>query len=444
MEKQSINVLGKLLLIVMVFVMFSPLIAQAAQDADARIEKLEAAVQALQAELKALKAERAAEKARAPKPAPVVDKRQLEQLVSKTFEEKKDEMGVVPDWVKNIKFSGDIRYRHETIDAQTAGSWGLGRNRHRVRARLQLDAKVNDEVDAVIRIASGSADPTSANQTLDNSFSSKELWLDLAAFDWHPESMEGLNFIGGKMKNPFYRVGKNQVIWDSDLNPEGLAAKYVVPFGVYDKIHINGGGFWVDESSGADIALWGMQTYLKHQFEDESSLVGGVSYFDYDNIQGATNLASRWGGTANAFGNTPTVPGGTIFANDYNIFEAFGEYVFHALEMPMAVFGNYATNTAVSAKNNAWIVGGKINKAKDPGSWEAGYSYRDVDADAVVGQFNDSDFLGGSTNGRGHKFGFKYQLHKNLQAALTLFLNEAKNATTDDYRRLQADLIFKF
>ncbi len=28
------------------------------------------------------------------------------------------------------------------------------------------------------------------------------------------------------MKNPFLAVGRNQMIWDHDLNPEGLAAQY--------------------------------------------------------------------------------------------------------------------------------------------------------------------------------------------------------------------------
>ncbi len=44
-----------------------------------------------------------------------------------------------------------------------------------------------------------------------------------------------------------------------------------------------------------------------------------------------------------------------------------------------------------------------------------------------------------------HVLGSKYQLAKNVQAALHYFINE-KNAdsTKDDFRLLQADLIFKF
>ncbi|KKL06954.1 hypothetical protein LCGC14_2590870 [marine sediment metagenome] len=66
-------------------------------------------------------------------------------------------------------------------------------------------------------------------------------------------------------------------------------------------------------------------------------------------------------------------------------------------------------------------------------------------ADAVVGGLNDSDFIDGGTNGKGHKFGYKYQLTKNMQGAITFLTNEKNaNTTEDNYKRLQADLIFKF
>ena len=108
------------------------------------------------------------------------------------------------------------------------------------------------------------------------------------------------------------------------------------------------------------------------------------------------------------------------------------------------MFGSYAHNTAApSNKSDGWLIGTTFNKAKDPGSWQIGYDYRDLDSDAVVGQFSDSDFDNGGTNARGHRFNFTYQLAKNFQAGLTYFLDE--NKTTDDkYRRLQADLLFKF
>ncbi|MHC4488325.1 MAG: putative porin [Planctomycetota bacterium] len=445
MKEGHMNVLGKLLLFAMVLGLLTPSIVQAQQDDDARIERLEAAVRALQAELEALKAERARPARKAP---PAVDQKQLEQLVSKTFEEKKDELGAVPDWVQNVKISGDFRYRHEHLDTENAstGRWNNGQDRHRMRARLMVEAMVNDDWDLAFRIASGSdRSPISTNQDLEDSFSKKYVWLDLAYFTWHPASKEGLNVFGGKMKNAFYMAGKNQLIWDTDLNPEGIAAQYVMPLSDIDQLHLNGGGFWVDESTtGVDTSLWGGQAYWKHTIGNPDYILAGLGYYDYGNLKGRGNLPATWGSTAGFTGNTNT---GVTYVSDYDIFEAFAEYGFEHAGLPLAVFGSWVQNmVAATDADTGWLIGGKLNKAKEPGSWELGYDYRVLEADAVVGAMSESDWLGGGTDGRGHKFGLKYQIAKNLQAALTYYhLENERNSTRDaDYRRLQADLIFKF
>ena len=362
------------------------------------------------------------------------------ERISKAVEGK--QINALPDnlkWFEKVKISGDLRYRHESIDSEKNGRWGKGRNRHRIRARLGLNAKIHDDWDLEFRIASGSSDPSSTNQTLDNGFSSKDLWLDLAYFNWHPATIEGLNLYGGKMNNPYYKAGKNQLIWDGDLNPEGIAANHVIPLGDYDKLYVNGGGFWAEESSsGVDQSLWGAQTYLKHNFENKNHLIAGASYFDYGNTKSQATLYD----SSDSYGNSVDSSGRYI--NDYNLLEGFAEYGFKVADMPIAVFGNYVQNVAATtSEDTGWLVGCKFNKAKKPGSWELSYYYRDLEADAVIGVFSDSDFIGGGTDGKGHQFGGKYQLAKNLQAGLTYFLNE-RGENDDNYRRLQADLIFKF
>ncbi|MBN1391234.1 MAG: putative porin [Sedimentisphaerales bacterium] len=373
-----------------------------------------------------------------------VQEQTVDEKISKAVESK--QINALPDslkWVENVKISGDLRYRHESIDSQADGDWRDGRTRHRIRARLGLDAKINDDWDVAFRIASGSADPVSTNQSLEDGFSSKTLWLDLAYFTWHPLSRKGLKVYGGKMRNPFYRAGENQLIWDDDLTPEGIAASYEIPFGENNKLYINGGGFWVDESSaGADTSLWGFQSYLKHTFENKNYLTGGASYYSYGNIKGRGSLQNTWASTSNSFfGNTSS---GGEFTSDYDILEGFGEYGFTISDRPAALYGSYVKNIEAStSEDTGWLIGCRFNKAKDPGTWELIYNYRDIEADAVLGAMNDSDFIGGGTDGKGHYIGFKYQLAKNLQAGLGYFLNKV-GENDDDYRRLQADLVFKF
>jgi hypothetical protein len=347
-------------------------------------------------------------------------------------------------WVENVKISGDFRYRYEGIDSQSNGKWTDSINRNRIRARIGIYGKANDDVDLGFRLGSGSQDPISTNQTLEDAFDKKPIWLDLAYFDWHPGTMKGLDVVGGKMINPFYTVGKNELIWDVDLNPEGLAAKYELPLNDSLKAYINGGGFWVghpDTATNPDTSLWAIQGYLKNTFEDKTYVLGGMSYYKYGNIQNEPNVSSLWGKNS-FFGNTAA---NGKYKYDYDIVEGFAEYGFKVADFPVAVYGDYAHNTAApSSKSNGWLIGTTFNKAKDPGSWEAGYDYRDIDSDAVVGQFNASDFVGGGTNGKGHKFSFIYQLAKNFQFGVTYFLDEKKNSTEDKYHRLQTDLVFKF
>lgn len=375
------------------------------------------------------------------------------------------------DWTQRIKWSGDFRYRFEHTDEEIADGvrWHDGQTRNRIRARLMIEAIVNDEWDVAFRLASAGpgsdapheGNPTSGNQDLENAFSSKNIWLDLAFFRWHPASIEGLEVFGGKVKNPFYTVGKNSLIWDPDLNPEGISLQYQTPVTNACTLFINGGAFWVDEihnsasavsASGADISLWGIQSYVKHTVQDSEYVLAGASWFDYANLQGQSPLAKTWSGsTSKWFGNT-TADG--VYVNDYDLLELFTEYGTECAALggrPVTIFGEYVRNTAATTgEDEGWLAGFSVNKCKDPGSWEFRYNYRVLEADAVVGQFTDSDFIGGGTDGKGHKFGFTYQLARNTQAGLTYFHDEddADTATTSrrglDYRRLQADLKFKF
>lgn len=378
--------------------------------------------------------------------------RQRETSLTQKIDEvakQKTEQTALPEnlkWVEKVKISGDLRYRHDHQDDQdSSGDWVNGVDRERIRARLKFEAMINDQWDAVFRIASGSDEsPISTNQDLEDGFSKKDLWLDLAYFDWHPTASEGLNVLGGKIQNPFYKVGKNEMIWDNDLNPEGIAGQFSRPLNDSDQLFFNGGGFWVDEnSSGVDTSLWGAQTYVRRELGDSDYLLGGAGYLDYGNLQGRSDLKSTWG-SSNFFGNTSS---GGLYASDYDIFEAFGEYGFRCSDMPIAIYGSWVRNLVAStSEDSGWLTGVKLNKAKEPGSWEFSYSYREVDADAIVGGFAESDFLESRTNSRGHKLGFTYQLARNLQSGLTYYhVQDTSNSTRDlDSRRLLADLILKF
>lgn len=449
MKRYCCNVTAVLLAVAIFGGLLTPLSAGAAENTDARIDRLEAALIALQAELAELKAERSVNSHDNDEHSAAVTQKKIDAMVDKAISRKNNELGVAPQWVQNIKLFGDFRYRHEQIHdtGQSNSTAGVQRDRNRIRARIGLKAKINDEFDTVFRIGTGSSDtPVSTNQTLgdsgSDSFSSKEIWLDWAYFDWHPDSTPGLNVYGGKMKQPFYSVGKNELVWDGDISPEGVVAKYTFDIDQSNTATINGGGLWLRERSGdADSSFWGLQGMVKHDFGNDTHLLGGTSYYNLGNVEDHTLNG------VSLNGNTNDGSGG--YKYDFNIVEGFAEYGFPIMDMPSAVFGSYLENTAApSGRNNAFWLGGRLNKiSSKPGSWQFAYSYREVDPDAVFAGLTDSDILLGGTGGKGHELGFQYQLQKNVQTNLSYFISERNDRSGQeggDIHLLHADLIFKF
>jgi len=124
--------------------------------------------------------------------------------------------------------------------------------------------------------------------------------------------------------------------------------------------------------------------------------------------------------------------------------EGFIDYGFKYGDMPMLVYANYIENVAApNNSNDAYSMGFKLNKAKKPGSWEFGYQYHRTDSDSVLSAISDGDPFDGVVGVKGHRFGFKYQLTKNIQTAVSFFDNDMLKGNSD-YQKLQLDMIFKF
>lgn len=331
-------------------------------------------------------------------------------------------------WSDRITFSGDIRDRMEYIDERGKDV----RTRNRVRFRLGAKAKVNDDLSVGFRLASGADDPTSTNQTLDGAFSTKDIRLDLAYFDY--KFNDALTLRGGKMKNPFYIPAKTPVFWDSDLNPEGFAISY-------DKDGWMGAlvGYSVDERSAADDALLFGGQMTKSFDLGGGSLVAGLGYYDYQELQGSIPLFD-----GKARGNS--VDSNGRIANDFNIFEGLIEYKTEVVSQPFTVFATYYQNTEADDLDTGYALGFGLGKVSGSGSWSLGYSYLDIEADAVYALFNDADFAGGETDSKGHVLKAGYGLRKNMSLGMTYISSEQdqSKASQNDYDRLQLDLAIKF
>ncbi|HUQ51728.1 MAG TPA: putative porin [Gammaproteobacteria bacterium] len=329
----------------------------------------------------------------------------------------------------NIRFAGDMRYRHEAINEDGVAE----RERQRIRARFGVTADIAKNVRVGLQLASGTDDPVSANQTLDTGFNRKQFGIDRAFFTW--AATEQLTFTGGKFANPFFRPGNHHLIYDNDLNPEGLALRYA-----RGDWFANYAGLWVEERSAADDSIMlGGQFGFRHMLDNGMRVTAGASYYDYLETQGRTPF---W--DAAAAGNR--LAPGNVYLNDFNMTELFGELNLKAGERPVTVFADYVVNSEAADADTGFALGASLGEVTRAGTWRIGYAYQDLEADAVIGTFTDSDFAGGGTDGKGHVVEFNYGFRDRLVFGLRYFLNErgADAGTEHDYNRLQADVVFNY
>lgn len=144
---------------------------------------------------------------------------------------------------RKFYWSGDLRYRW----AKAKEGEDDARVFQQLRARLGLKADVNDDTQAIIRLATGTS-AVSANQTLgdqnDPGMPRRNFGIDLAYLDWGYESL--LHVWLGRIANPFWEPANTQVLWAADLAFEGAGIKFQTSGSSY-RVFANLGGTMISE-----------------------------------------------------------------------------------------------------------------------------------------------------------------------------------------------------
>lgn len=344
------------------------------------------------------------------------------------------------DWARSIRWKGDLRYRHEQFDI---GGQPSDRVRHRIRARLGMDARISERLAAGFQIATGEiADPRSTNATLDDGNRRKEIALDLAYVDWKPR--DGMLVTFGKQKQPWFKPG-NSALFDGDVNPEGIAFQYGGSSGPFARIW----GYWLEEmATAADSNLVGAQ--FGYGFGGGLTLAAG--YWDYGAIEnqpvlnfsgspaGNSSFAADASCNASAAGTTG------CYRFDYNIVQVDAQWSGKLGTLPLMLFGGYLENLDPDELNTGYNLGFQLGRAADPGAWEFGALYQEVERDAQFSALYDSDFADGLTQGRGVLLQGAWVPARNMTIKAAYFINDRSFDTPAeaDYRRLQFDLNYRF
>lgn len=339
------------------------------------------------------------------------------------------ETDAAPHWTDRIHFKGDFRLRYEAIDEQFMAS----RDRMRFRARLGVSGQLRDDIEIVLRLATGGDNPISTNQTFGDGFSTKDIGLDLAYVNWQVN--EDLVVNAGKMKNPLFRAGGAPLIWDSDLNPEGFAAMFRS-----DALFATVAGFSAEERSSADDSLlYALQGGVNVAVGETGKLTAGAGYFAYTDTVGNVPFYN-----GSAKGNSVDLGGNYLF--EYRNAEAFVQFDTVLNTWALRLFAQYTQNLEASNEDSAFALGAKLGAAKHKGDSEYSLIYQDIEADSVIGAFNDSDFGGGGTDASGYIVKISYGVSEKIFLGGSYYINDVDRfqGSEHDYNRLQIDLEFKF
>jgi hypothetical protein len=376
-----------------------------------------------------------------------------------------------PSWLENLNFAGDLRLRMER-DGFSGSARPDSKADNRARFRLRfgvIKTWLDDQMEVGFRLASGSDNnPITTNQTFETNFEKHPVWIDRAYARYAPRCAPGLTVIAGKMANPLVST---DMIWDTDVNPEGAWVQYKPKFGdvspfvnvgmwsLSERVQhkhglddVSGGGTAVDYTL-VNATLMSYQAGVDWQIQKDVKWTLAATYYDFS---GYGQTYSRAGGNTETT-ETLTSPLGATSTykrvSDFRMIDMISQLSWKLCDLNWSAYvdivHNCADNVAVAdyrGQDNGYAAGLKVGQNKKKGDWSVAYKYAWIEANCTPGAFNDSDFNG--TNRRGHVIGGVYNLTDDLTLGLTVFLTEpiAGPTASADYRdtTTMADLVWKF
>jgi hypothetical protein len=364
-----------------------------------------------------------------------------------------------------LTFSVEFRLRSEYIDHNGFNA-DDDRWRQRFRLRFGVTGEVSEHATVGFRLSTGDKlYETTAYQTFDSAdFSKFDFTIDRAYVGYKRQGGPVLTTLSlGKFGNPFY--APSEIVWDVDLQPTGAAEQFA----------FNRSGMTValaqyfirerDTVKGTGSSIYAEQISWKHAFAPAA--VGlGVAYYDIvDPLQVANDaFASNKDFLTNknfatCTGANPGTCTGTI--SDFRILNLSADTTW--THVPIRLVGEYVVNlgakeavvggTPFGKEDRAWLAAAYYGKTKDKGDWRLGAGYTQIEADAVVANFNSDDLQ--QTNVNTIFTEFRYQLHPRsyiyydgyYQTTNNFYLFQANgNPAVDDTRqyRHRVTLVVEF
>lgn len=366
------------------------------------------------------------------------------------------------DQIQSLKFGGDLRLRQEDFRKRGAGT--TDRNRNRLRLRFGAEMQLPENVAAIFRLASGTGEQVSTNQTYSNMGSQKSIFIDQAYARWTPAFEGGSAYLAsGKMQNMLWRVYSSDIVWDDDLNPEGFSegGEWLFPSANLT-VFANALQMAAHEASntGKDPWLFSQQLGAETRLPLDSRLRAAAAYHKWsdENKMGL-------GQTVTQDGNQRTAGG--LHLDRYGVGELTGQLSTRLGQTPLAFQGTFIRNfrhrgdIGTGAANgcaagqvcpparDGYQYGAILGAAKAKGTWEAACFRKYAQTNATNADLSDSDFGDGGLNRQGHIFWAAYAPQDWLQLKAKYFVTDTLDRSFTSpgdkaINRLQLDLNVRF
>ena len=395
--------------------------------------------------------------------------------------------GVVPAWVRGLRWEGDLRSRlqAENFDpanapaisvaetnrtrALTLANTTVDRQRLRVRARLGLTVSADDHWGGNVRLTTGSStDPLSSNQTLGNYGNRFTTSFDRAFVRYRQGS--SFNVVAGRFGNPWFGT---DLVWANDLGFDGVAAQWTPAVGNWGRAFVTAAAMPVQEVelASADKWLYGIQAGMEWPGRGLVSGRVGLAYYHYAKLLGRANTAGSslndfsapaFAQKGNTYFNISSDPARPLLAlaSDYRLVNLTGSIDILTLgQKHLVLTADVVRNVgfkqadvsarvgaAVAPQTAGYLLRASIGDADVDAlhKWQVFFSYMRVERDAVLDAFTDSDLRGGGSDVKGYSLGASYGLGKNTAATLRWLSGDAISGAplSQDTLHLEVQLRF--
>ncbi|HUG44006.1 MAG TPA: putative porin [Acidobacteriota bacterium] len=344
------------------------------------------------------------------------------------------------DKPRKIRLSGDLRFRMESdFDGLRAdGAPQSDRTRGRLRARLAGTLQARPWLLFAARLRTGSVGSQQSPHVTLFDLNGNPLGDHHVVPDqYYLKLSQGRNWIwAGRNQFPFWR--QNEIFWDDDVTPTGVAGAYALP-GTGRRLQAIAGIFTLpDGAVRVQGNLKAGQLLWEDSFQSQTMRIkGAAGFYKIDGRAGVRHLRAEFA------------------ARDYSLLQTGAEARLDGLPLPLSLGAEWTRNrdaraSLIRGQDVGYLLTASLGAADRAGDASLSYFYAKIGRWAVHPSYGQDDWFRwgtatqtDSSDFKGHEWRVVYRWSDRLTVVGRAFsvgaLSDAKRA-----KRLRVDLNYRF